>query len=130
MSEKPIEVILTRLLASHLAMPVLVVNTDGTLLFFNEPAEAFLGIRYDEAGELPASAWTSVFSPTESPCAALNAAELPPMVAIADSRPAHRTLWVRGQEGHRRLVDVMAFPLIGRQRRQLGAVALLWERPT
>jgi hypothetical protein len=130
MSEKPIEVILTRLLASHLAMPVLVVNTEGTLLFFNEPAEAFLGMRFDETGELPASIWGTALAATDCDGVALGAAQLPPMVALANSRPAHRTVWIRGQAGNQREVEVLAFPMIGRQDRRMGAVALLWERRT
>src|SRR6266851_6659544 len=65
MSEKPIEVILMRLLASYLAMPVLVVNTEGTLLFFNEPAEDFLGMRFEETGELPTNIWSTALAATD-----------------------------------------------------------------
>ena len=52
MSQKEIEVILTRQLASYLAVPVLIVDTDGTLLYFNEPAEAIFARRFDETGEM------------------------------------------------------------------------------
>jgi PAS domain-containing protein len=129
MSDKPIEVILMRLLASYLAMPVLVVNTEGALLFFNEAAEAFLGMRFDETGELPANIWSDVFAASDCAGVPLSAKELPPMVALAGSQPAHRTLWVRGREGKQRHVEVLAFPLIGHEDRHIGAVALLWERP-
>ena len=39
MSQKEIEQILIRQLASYLAMAVLIVDADGNLVFYNEPAE-------------------------------------------------------------------------------------------
>ena len=39
MPQQEIEVILMRQLASYLAMPILVVDTEGDLVFFNEAAE-------------------------------------------------------------------------------------------
>ena len=37
MSQKEIEVILARQLASYLALPVFIVDLEGTLLFYNDP---------------------------------------------------------------------------------------------
>jgi PAS domain-containing protein len=127
MSEKRVEVILMRQLAGYLATPLLVVNPAGTLLFFNEPAELLLGRRFDEVGELPASAWTTVFAPTDSDGTPLPPGEFPLMVALATCAPAHRAFWIRGMDGQRRHIEVSAFPLIGLENRQLGAVATLWE---
>lgn len=130
MSEKPMEVILMRLLASYMATPVLLVNTDGTLLFFNEPAEAFLGTRFDATGELPATIWSSVFAATDCSGAPMTTADLPLMRALQGGRPSHRSLWIRGMDGKQRHLEVLAFPLTGQQDKRLGAVALLWEYDT
>ena len=43
MAQHAIEVILMRQLASYLAMPILLVDPVGTLLFYNKPAEGLLG---------------------------------------------------------------------------------------
>ena len=43
MPGQPIEIILMRELADHLATPIFVVDPDGDLLFYNEPAEKLLG---------------------------------------------------------------------------------------
>ena len=51
---KPIQIILARQLASSLATPILIVDTDGTLIYYNEPAEVILDQRFDETGEVPA----------------------------------------------------------------------------
>ena len=45
--------ILARQLASSLAMPILLVDTDGTLIYYNEPAEAILDQRFEAPAGLP-----------------------------------------------------------------------------
>jgi PAS domain-containing protein len=126
-SQKRVEVILTRLLAGYLATPMLVVDPAGTLLFFNEPAEILLGKRFEETGELPASAWSAIFLPTDSQGAPLPVQELPLMAALAEHRPAQRAFWIRGMDGQRRFVEVTVLPLIGVENADLGAVATLRE---
>jgi PAS domain-containing protein len=127
MSDKRVEVILMRQLAGYLATPILVVNPVGTLLFFNEPAELLLGRRFDEVGELPSTAWSTVFAATDGDGAPLPPEEFPLLLALARRRPAHRAFWIRGMDGQRRHLEVSAFPLIGLEDRPLGAVATLWE---
>jgi hypothetical protein len=39
----PIQIILTRQLAGYLSVPTFLVDPNGTLLFYNEPAEVLLG---------------------------------------------------------------------------------------
>ena len=59
MAQKAVELILMRQLASYLAVPIFLVDPDGNLLYYNEPAERLLGRRYDETGEMPAAEWAS-----------------------------------------------------------------------
>lgn len=54
MSQKEIEVILARHLASYLAMPIFLVDPEGTLVYYNDPAEKILGLRFAETGEVSA----------------------------------------------------------------------------
>ena len=63
MSQKPVELILMRQLASSLAMPIFLVDAGGALAFYNEPAEALLGKRFDETGEMTVGEWASVWQP-------------------------------------------------------------------
>jgi PAS domain-containing protein len=53
MAQHAVEIILMRQLASYLAMPIMLFDPAGNLLFYNEPAEAILGRRFEEAGEIP-----------------------------------------------------------------------------
>ena len=122
-----VEVILMRQTASYLATPIFVVDPDGRLLYYNEPAEDILGRRYDEAGEMPQAEWASIFTPTDEQGHALPPERLPLSIAVAEQRPAHGPMWIRGLDGTLRHIAVTAFPLIGQAGRFLGAVAFFWE---
>ena len=45
MGQQEIEVILSRQLFSYLMIPIFLVDPEGSLLFYNEPAETILGRR-------------------------------------------------------------------------------------
>jgi len=131
MAQKAVELILMRQLASCLAVPVFLVDPEGTLLYYNEPAERLLGRRYDETGEMPASEWAAMFTPTAEDGSPLPADELALSVALRKWHPAHRGLIIRSLDGVTRRIAVTAFPLEGQGGRRLGAVAIFWEdRPS
>jgi PAS domain-containing protein len=127
MSQKDIEVILTRQLASCLAMPIFIVDPSGTLIFYNESAEAILGFRFDETGEMPASEWAETYRPMNEDGELLPPESLPLLVTVTKQQPSHGRLWIRGLDGVFRHIEVSAFPLIGQGARLLGAVAIFWE---
>jgi PAS domain S-box-containing protein len=129
MNQQEIEVILARQLADYLALPIFLVDQEGNLLFYNEPAEKILGHRYEETGPMPALEWATIFHPTDEDGRPLPAHQLPLMVALQEARPAHSGFWIRGLDGVLREIEVIAFPLIGQSDRRLGAVAIFWERP-
>ena len=129
MPQRPIEVILTRQLASTLAMPVFLVDTNGTLVFYNEPAEIVLGLRFDETGEMPAAEWARLWSPTNEDGSPLPVAQLPLMIAVAERRPVHRGFWISGLDGARRHIEATAFPLTRTTNEVVGAVVIFWEAP-
>ena len=124
-----VEVILMRQMASHLAMPVFMVDPKGTLIYFNEPAEPLLGRRFEEAGEMPVEEWSTVFLPTDAKGRPLAPEQLPLVIALEQRRPAHAGFFIEGLDGKRRRLSVTAFPLIGHDSRELGAVAMFWEEP-
>ena len=127
MEQKAIELILTRQLASYLATPTFIVDAAGVLVFYNEPAERILGLRFDETGEMPATEWATVFAPTDDGGGPLAPDTLPLVIAARDRRPANATFNIRGLDGVLRRIGVTAFPLIGQGNRHLGAVAVFWE---
>jgi PAS domain-containing protein len=127
MSQQEIEIILARHLAECLAMPVFIVNPEGDLIFFNEPAETILGLSYTEMGTMPAKEWSTIFHPVDRERKPIPPEELPLMIALLNKRPSHKSFWIHGKDGISREIEVMAFPLIGQAQRFLGAIAIFWE---
>ena len=123
MAQREIELILMRQLASYLAQPIVLVNANGDLLFYNEPAEGILGHRYDETGPMPASEWSTIFNPVDKDGHTIQPEELPLMIAMMKRHPAHRSFWIQALDGTMREIEVTAFPLNVQADRFLGAVA-------
>ncbi|UCH59375.1 MAG: PAS domain-containing protein [Anaerolineales bacterium] len=129
MSQQEIEVILSRHLAEHLAMPIFIVDPQGNMLYYNEPAEEILGMRYQDTGSMPASEWSTAFQPSEQDGTPIRPEELPLMLAMMKRHPAHRRFWIRGLDDAQRQIELTAFPLIGQADRFVGAMAIFWEIP-
>lgn len=127
MAQKEIEVILLRQLASYLATPVFLVDPQGTLIFYNEPAERILGLRFEETGEIAAAEWATAFAPTDENGKPLAPERLPLAVALKERRPAQASLWIQGLDQVRRHVEVTALPIVGLADRHLGALAVFHE---
>ncbi|MCB9136059.1 MAG: PAS domain-containing protein [Anaerolineales bacterium] len=127
MSQQEIEVILARHLAEYLAMPILITEPNGDLLFFNEPAEIILGVRYDETGPMPAEKWSAMFRSLDEDGNPLPDEERPIMTALTCRCPIHKKLWIYRQDGAMRQLAVTAFPLIAQAGRFLGVLAVFWE---
>lgn len=124
---QPVELILVRHLASGLAVPVFVVDPDGTMVFYNEAAERVLGRRFDDAGDMPFEEWTSIFAVRDAEGDPIDVEDLPLVRALRSNRPAHASFDITGLDGAARSIEVSAFPLEAEGARQLGAVALFWE---
>jgi PAS domain-containing protein len=126
-SQKEIELILARQLASYLVMPIFIVDPRGNLIYYNEPAELILGRHFDETGEMPVEVWSTLFKPTDEAGKPLAPESQPLVIALTQHSPAHRDMWIEGLDGARRLIEVTAFPINGQAERYLGALAIFWE---
>jgi PAS domain-containing protein len=125
--QKEVEVILTRQLASYLAVPVFLVDPAGNLVYYNEPAEQLLGQRFEETGEMDVEAWATMFDPTDAAGDPIPPDSLPLVVALRERKPVHRDMWIRDHNGLRRRLEVTALPIVGQAGRFLGGIALFWE---
>ena len=123
----PIQIILIRQLAGYLGVPLLLVDPKGDLLFYNEPAEAMLGRRFEETGPMPAETWSTAFTPIDEQGRSIPPDDLPLMIALTMQRPAHKRFYIHGMNGVRRHIEVAAIPIVGLQGEFLGATSLLWE---
>ena len=124
---RPIEIILMRQLASYLAVPILIVDRELNLLFFNESAEPILGRRFDETGGIRKGEWRRVFRPTDANGQPIPRQEQVLTRAIEGKQPSHRRFWLTGLDGVARVIEALAFPLETREDGLLGAVGIFWE---
>jgi PAS domain-containing protein len=124
---QPIQIILMRQLAGYLSVPLFLVGPSGDLLFYNEPAEAILGRRFDETGAMSAEEWSSVFTPEDYDGRPILPEDVPLMITINKERPAYQRFFIRGLDGVRRHVEVASIPIAGLDGEFLGGAALFWE---
>lgn|SRR5919106_1544477 len=125
---KTLILILARELATNLATPVFVVDSEGTLVFYNEAAEGILGDPFGVVGELTRDQWVAMFAPEAPDGTPLRADKLPLVRALTEHVPTHDQIRITGRDQVRRDIAVTAFPLLGGGEQFAGAVAIFWER--
>lgn len=125
--QHPVEMILLRQLASHLNIAIWIMDHDGNLVYYNEPAEGLLGAQFDDVGPLHAEDLTTLFQVTGLDGAPLEDKQLPVVAAFLDRQPSHGDVRFRGLDGAWRDVGISAMPLEGQGRRFLGVLATFWE---
>ena len=108
-------------------MPILIVDTKGTLIFYNEPAEVILDQRFDETGEMLADEWSGLFAVADEERIPIEPEDRPTMLALSERRPISRTVWMRCKQREWRHVNITALPLIGEGGQFLGAKMIFWE---
>ena len=127
MPSREIEVILSRQLADSLSTAVFIVDPDGNLIFYNEPAEELLGLRYEETGVMPMAEWSSIFTPRDDHGNVLPPEELPMVHTMSEQLPAHGEFWIKSLKGVKFKISVTSFPIMGRPNRFLGGIAIFWK---
>ena len=125
----PIEIILTRQLAEYLSVPLLLVDSKGDLLFFNEPAEGILGRRFEDTGRIPPEEWSRMLSTVDDDGRPVPPEDLPLMTTLATRLPAHRRLHLVDGGAGTRAIEVTSIPIAGLHGDFLGAAAMFWELP-
>ena len=122
-----IEFIMFRQWASALAIPMALFDTQGTMLFYNEPAETLLGRRFEETGAMPATEWSTVFTPLDDESKQIPPEALPLMITLKSQRPVYKRMHIRGLDGLAHHIEVASIPIAGLRGDFLGAAALFWE---
>jgi PAS domain-containing protein len=127
MSKSDVEVILMRQLSGYLGLPIVIVDPNGDLVYFNEAAEKIIGRRFDEVGPIRQREWLTMFKPVNEEGNRLSRSEQPLFVAIEQRLPSHQRSWIEGLDGVRRHIEGIAFPLVGQHGRFVGAAGIFWE---
>jgi PAS domain-containing protein len=125
--QKHLVLILAREFASNLATPTLVADHEGRLVFYNEAAEAVVGRRFAETGEIDLEEWLALFSPRDRDSAPLPPERRPTRIALDERRAAHSRYRVTSADGVDREIEVTAFPLFAHADEFVGVVAIFWR---
>lgn len=127
MPQRPIEIILARQLASYLAVPILIIDRDQNLVFFNETAEPILGQRFEETGEIGRFDTSDLLHPTDTEGRAIPLEDQVLWRVTQRNEPSHRRSVLTGFDRVKRLVEGLGFPLATREDGLLGGMAMFWE---
>ncbi len=122
-----IEIILSRQLADSLTLPVFIINTTGTLIYYNTPAEETLGEKFEETGEMPVAVWSVIFKPVDEFDNPIPPEDLPLVKTLTNRLPYHRTFWIKSLQDKPEKIALTSYPLLSKEEEFLGAVAIFWK---
>jgi PAS domain-containing protein len=125
--QKQLVLILAREFASNLSTPMLVADARGYLVFYNEAAEAVVGRRFSESGEMRLDDWVAAFEPRTVASEPLPPERRPPRIALDERRAAHLRYLVTSADGVEREIEVTAFPLFAQTDEFVGIVVIFWR---
>ncbi|MDP9118862.1 MAG: PAS domain-containing protein [Actinomycetota bacterium] len=126
-SHRHIALILAKDLAANLATAMLLVDAEGDLVFFNEPAERILGRPYAEA-QMSSVELTKTFNPVDEAGQTIPLQELPLAQAFRNGIPSHGQLRIQAADGRTVDLEVVAVPLFAQMDQPVGGLAVFWER--
>ncbi|MEA2310001.1 MAG: hypothetical protein QOG41_1379 [Thermoleophilaceae bacterium] len=121
--QQSLQLILARNLISTLSTPAMIVDTHETVVFYNEAAGDFLGMRYEETGKMSLHDWRAAIGSAGGP---IPEDQLPISVALRERRPVHITTEVHPDDAAERSIEMLALPLIGTEDQHEGAVGVFW----
>ena len=124
-SQKPLELILARNLLTSLSTPAFLVDSEASVVFYNEAAAALLGRSFEDVGKMSAQEWTATFGPLGEDDQPLEVDQIAITAAIREGRPAHGEFRIRSANGAR-LIEASAFPIVASPEGSSGAMILFW----
>lgn len=125
--QHPLEIILTRQWASIIDYPIWLMDLEGNLIYYNEPAEKMLGLRYEISGIVFANELQKFFKTADIDGKAISADSLPINIALKGQNPEHKKFKVNSLDGTLKWIESTAFPLLGQGGKCIGAMSIFWE---
>ena len=121
--------ILARSFAAQLATAVFLVDTEGTVIYYNEAAERLLGRKFIEGAGMPADEWSTLFKPRDEHGRTVPLQSLPLGITMLKREPAHGIVRLLGTDGVDRRIEAVTFPLFAHTEDFVGAIAIFWQLP-
>src|SRR5947209_5448140 len=123
--QQPLELILARNLISTIALAAFLVDSDGTLVFFNTAAGALIGRHFEEVGRVGPDVWMEEVGPFDEIGKLIKVDSLPMTSALREGLPANGRFRVKLDSGMTE-IEASGLPLAGRQGVQ-GAIIVFWK---
>ena len=124
--QKHLVLIIAREFAANLATPTAIADHEGTVVFYNEPAERLIGRKFAESEEMPMDEWTAGLRPRMREAEPLPPERRPARIALDEKRASHLDFRFTSADGVDRDVAVTAFPLFAHADEFVGVVAIFW----
>ena len=125
-AQKPLELILARNLLTSISTPAFLVDSDASVVFYNEAAAALLGRSFEDAGRMTAEEWTAAFGPLANDGSPVVVDSLEVTASIREGRPSHGQFTIRTAGGGRAAIEASAFPIVTSEHGSSGAMILFW----
>lgn len=124
---KSLVLIRAKHLAESVTTPTFIADREGTLIYYNEAAEALLGHRFADHGPMPASKWGEIFNVRARDDSPFPLDAMPGWMEVQQHRPALGHLKFSTAAGEDRFIAVCAVPLFTSQEQFEGAIVIFWE---
>ncbi len=121
-----VELILARNLIASIDLAAMLIDAEGMIVFFNDPAGELIGRRFDEVGPLSHEDWSSRFGPFDEFGQVVPTDDLPMAAAQRSGLPVTARLHVGVEGGEPVEVEVSALPLSGADGFK-GALVVFWR---
>jgi PAS domain-containing protein len=127
-AQRPLELILARNFLTSVTTPALLVDDEGTMVFYNEAAAALLGRSFEESGQMRADEWLHAFGPVGDDDAPLELERINLAATLKTGRPATGELRIRTAVDGYRSIEAAAFPIVAGRDQASGAIIMFWTR--
>jgi PAS domain-containing protein len=126
-SLKSLVLIRAKHLAESVTTPMLLIDADGNLIFYNEAAELRLGQSFADLGTMPVSEWQEKFRVRGRDNAPFPLDAMPGWIELQKERPGVGHVRFTTMDGRDLFIAVCAFPLFTSERQFDGALVFFWE---
>lgn len=114
-------------LAEGVTTPTFLADAEGTLIFYNEPAEALVGKTFADTGPMPAQVWRDRLDVRTKEGDPFPLDDMPGWMALQRHRPTLGHIRFRAFDGTDRLIAVCGIPLFTHPDRFEGGLIIFWD---
>src|SRR5262245_14662880 len=124
--QRNLTLILARSFASQLATAVFLLDSEGTVIYYNEAAERLIGQPFIEGAGNTIDEWMAQRRPIDEEGHEVTVESLPVGTTILKREPAHGVGMFRRGDGAYQRFENVTFPLFAHTEDFVGVMAMAW----